>query len=269
MKLSIITVCYNAPNLKETCESIINQKCQDFEWIVIDGGSNNETQKIWDKYKKRIDIFVSEKDSGIYNAMNKGICLAKGEYLLFMNAGDAFYDENSVINFINSGLTAPVIYGNSVYFDPEKNKSYRISYPKKINKVFWINDCICHQATFIKAELFKKFGLYLETYKSASDFEKWLCFYKNKVKFEKLNQWISVFYLGGFSNKALEISNKERSMIEKKYFSEKEIKNNKGKRVYYKILERFFSIKNSLDKKKKIITILNIHITIPYKRKEK
>ena len=91
-KLSIITICYNEPNLEETCKSIVNQTWQDFEWIVVDGGSNEETQKIWDKYKYRIDKFISEPDNGRYNAMNKGIAQAHGEFLNFMNSGDFFYN---------------------------------------------------------------------------------------------------------------------------------------------------------------------------------
>ena len=93
-KISIITVCYNEPNLEKTCESIINQTMQDFEWVVIDGGSNEETQNIWNKYKHRINTFVSEPDNGIYDAYNKGVKLATGDYIIFMNAGDCFY-ENS------------------------------------------------------------------------------------------------------------------------------------------------------------------------------
>ena len=91
-KLSIITICYNEPDLEKTCRSIVNQTWQDFEWIVIDGGSNEETLAIFDKYKYRIDKFVSEPDNGIYNACNKGIKLAESEYVQLLNAGDSYYD---------------------------------------------------------------------------------------------------------------------------------------------------------------------------------
>ena len=95
-KLSIITVCYNEPNLEKTCKSIIEQTYQDFEWIVVDGGSNEQTQNIWNKYKNRINYFISEKDSGVYNAMNKGIKQSNGEYLLFLNAGDYLFDKDAL-----------------------------------------------------------------------------------------------------------------------------------------------------------------------------
>ena len=81
--ISIITVCYNEPNLKATCESVVAQTEQNFEWIVIDGGSDEKTQQIWQKYRHRINKFVCEKDSGIYNAMNKGIRLATGNICFF------------------------------------------------------------------------------------------------------------------------------------------------------------------------------------------
>ena len=88
--LTIITVCRNEPNIERTCESIVSQTWQDFEWIVVDGASTDGTLDILEKYKDRIDVFVSEPDTGIFNAMNKGIRLAHGEFLNFMNGGDEF-----------------------------------------------------------------------------------------------------------------------------------------------------------------------------------
>ncbi|MDR0678536.1 MAG: glycosyltransferase, partial [Holosporaceae bacterium] len=82
--LSVITICYNQPDIEETCESIVAQTFQDFEWIVIDGGSTDGTLKKLRKYKNRINVFVSEKDEGRYHAMNKGIRYAKGKYLNFL-----------------------------------------------------------------------------------------------------------------------------------------------------------------------------------------
>jgi len=84
MKFSIITVCFNeAAHIRETCESVVEQSCKDFEWIVVDGGSTDGTLKIVEEYRERITVLISESDNGIYHAMNKGIQRANGEYLIF------------------------------------------------------------------------------------------------------------------------------------------------------------------------------------------
>ena len=92
MQLSIATVCYNEKDIGRTCESIVSQSCQDFEWIVVDGGSTDGSLEVIKHYKERIDILISEPDNGIYDAMNKGIRLAKGKWINFMNGGDTFAD---------------------------------------------------------------------------------------------------------------------------------------------------------------------------------
>lgn len=111
-KLSIITICYNEPHVEDTCKSIVNQTWQNFEWIVIDGKSNEETLNIFEKYRYRIDTFISEPDKGIYNAYNKGIKLARGEYVQFLNAGDSFYSHDALnIFFSKVKRSASVLYG--------------------------------------------------------------------------------------------------------------------------------------------------------------
>lgn len=99
MQLSIVTVCYNEKDIGRTCESIVSQSCQDFEWIVVDGGSTDGSLEIIKHYKERIDILISEPDNGIYDAMNKGIRLAKGKWINFMNGGDTFADNCIVGDF--------------------------------------------------------------------------------------------------------------------------------------------------------------------------
>ena len=96
-KISIITICYNEDRVEDTCKSVIAQTFKDYEWIFIDGGSNEKYLEIHDKYKSYMSVFISEKDSGIYNAMNKGLSFATGEFVVFMNAGDCFYDETENI----------------------------------------------------------------------------------------------------------------------------------------------------------------------------
>ena len=97
MKLSIITINYNnKEGLLKTILSVVNQNHHDYEYIIIDGGSNDGSVDIYKDYADKNDYWVSEKDKGIYNAMNKGIDVAKGEYCIFMNSGDTFYDSNTL-----------------------------------------------------------------------------------------------------------------------------------------------------------------------------
>lgn len=265
-KLSVITICYNEPNLEQTCESIVNQTFQDFEWIVIDGGSNEETQKIWDKYKYRIDKFVSEKDNGIYDACNKGIKIASGEYLNFMNAGDSFADIDVLEKVFNQKRKyKDVLYGNEYHIYSDNAKTLCVM-PSEIKLDLLINNTIRHQSSFIKRELFKKYGLYSEKYRIVSDWEKWIVFFKNRVSFEYLPFVIANYDANGcsFSEKFNIIHNEEREEVLHKYFKEKilnHIKYNMPIETYTPI-EQIFSIKNSVDKTHKIITILGIHIKL-------
>lgn len=110
--ISVITICYNEPNLEKTCESVANQTYKNFEWIVIDGGSKQETLDIFKKYQNKMDYFVSEKDNGIYHAMNKGLRQAKGKYAIFLNAGDFFYAPDVLKKVVSCGLDKDIVYAD-------------------------------------------------------------------------------------------------------------------------------------------------------------
>ena len=112
MKLSIITVNFNnVEGLRKTAESIVSQTFQDFEWIVIDGGSTDGSKELIEQYSDRIAYWCSEKDSGIYNAMNKGVRYAKGEYINFMNSGDCFADSSVLSDVSERLLDNVILYG--------------------------------------------------------------------------------------------------------------------------------------------------------------
>lgn len=139
MQLSIVTVCYNEKDIGRTCESIVSQSCQDFEWIVVDGGSTDGSLEVIKHYKERIDILISEPDNGIYDAMNKGIRLAKGKWINFMNGGDTFADNCIVgdfLRFAGDNPAADVIYGdfNRMLPDGGVRKS---EFPDVVDKVFF------------------------------------------------------------------------------------------------------------------------------------
>ena len=200
MKLSIITVCFNEKEIRRTCESICGQTWQDFEWIVVDGGSTDGTLDILNEYKYRINLLISEKDDGIYDAMNKGILHAKGKWLSFMNGGDCFYD-NSVLEkvFEKSKYDLnkyAVLYGHT--FVRGKNK---ISKRKQIYFPFYfLNNVICHQSAFVKREAFDKYGLYNKNLKIYADHEKWVQMITHGEKFKLLDICISDFNSSGISS---------------------------------------------------------------------
>ena len=118
MKISIITVNYNDKDgLEKTIKSVLNQENTVFEYLVIDGNSADGSKDVIEKYKDKIDYWVSEPDSGIYNAMNKGILAATGDYLLFLNSGDWLYENDSIANVDKLILESKDIYfGNAICF---------------------------------------------------------------------------------------------------------------------------------------------------------
>jgi glycosyltransferase involved in cell wall biosynthesis len=258
--ISIITVCYNEPNLEATCESIVAQTEQNFEWIVVDGGSDEKTQRIWQKYRHRINKFVSEKDSGIYNAMNKGIRLATGEYLLFLNAGDAFEDSEVINNVIKMKLDRNIVYGDVRPVGRGDGKRIQ-TFPDFIERSYWIRHTICHNATFIKKSLFDKFGLYDETLRIVADGKKWLEFFLlRNCSYKHISLTVTKFDENGVSTdpKRRWLLMKEREIILKNYFSQKEIKREENRVKYNNVWERLFSVKNDWNKRTKVLTVVGL-----------
>lgn len=115
MKISVVTVCYNAADtIEKTMLSVLNQTYHDIEYIIIDGGSTDGTVEIIRKYADRIAYWVSEPDKGIYDAMNKGIKVATGEWINFMNAGDSFVNSNVLDRLMNFHKDGLILYGNII-----------------------------------------------------------------------------------------------------------------------------------------------------------
>lgn len=199
-KISIITINYNnLEGLKRTVESVIYQTWQEFEYIIIDGGSTDGSAAYIENQSSHFDYWVSEPDKGIYNAMNKGILKSTGEYLLFLNSGDRFYDlevlEKNQQEVCNADL---------VCFDLEfhKNETIRLDqYPKEVRFSHFMEGSIGHPSTFIKKELFEKFGKYNENLKIVSDWEFFInvIIFKN-ASYKNIAQTLSIFYAGGISS---------------------------------------------------------------------
>jgi glycosyltransferase involved in cell wall biosynthesis len=216
-KISIITINYNdAKGLERTITSVINQSSLIFEYIVIDGGSTDASLEVIRKYQNKINYFVSEKDSGIYNAMNKGIKVATGEYLFFLNSGDHFFNRDVV-----KKCTSFLQEEDLVYFNIEikgNNTSKIVSYPNILRFSDFYEGGICHQSVFIKKTLFEMIGLYDEELKIVSDWKFFiLALFKHNCSYKKVNETLSTYYLGGLSS---QINNfEERNSVIKEHFN--------------------------------------------------
>jgi len=170
-KLSIITINYNNKNgLEKTIKSVINQTFDNFEYIIIDGGSNDESVDIIKKYTNKIDFWISEPDKGIYNAMNKGISHAHGKYLNFMNSGDIFYNNNVLKNLFAKNYSEDIITGTTIGND---DNDIRFSTEGRITFLTLYRSTISHQASFIKTDLLHKYP-YNENLKIVADWEFWI-----------------------------------------------------------------------------------------------
>lgn len=202
MKLiSIITINFNnAKGLKKTMDSVVSQTCQDFEYIVIDGGSTDESVNVI-KYTPRIDYWVSEGDKGIYDAMNKGIAKANGTFCLFLNSGDYLYSKISLETiFPNLVLGEDIVYGNMKI--EEIDGSLKDGFmPVRIDLNHMMRDTLWHPVSFIRRELFQVCGMYDLNYSIVADY-KWFLFsiFKHKVALKHIDCFVSVFELGGVSN---------------------------------------------------------------------
>ena len=217
-KFSIITVCLNeVSGIQMTCESIVKQTYLNYEWIVIDGASTDGTLEIIESYRHSINMLISEPDKGIYDAMNKGIGKARGEYLIFINGGDAF----ATVNALALATQAPqteIIYGDLRLdtFDGEV-----LEYSDNFLARDLINSMLPHQATFYSRELFVAYGRYNTSFRVAADYElNARLISRHSVSRTHISEPIAIFNRDGISNSASHklIRKKENHQIRRKYF---------------------------------------------------
>lgn len=220
LKLSIITINRNnRSGLEKTIQSVVTQTSGEFEYIVIDGASTDGSVEVIEQFNNStIEHFrwVSEPDTGIYNAMNKGILKAKGEYLLFLNSGDWLVDENVVIDFIKNVFGTDIVYGDLNYVYGNDVKMIKI--PEKLNlEYFWWHS-LPHQSVFFRRNLFEQFGLYNENYKCLADWD--FCMKTivlNNCSYKHFNRLISNFDTDGISSNQtsefIKLKTEEREMV--------------------------------------------------------
>lgn len=201
MKLSIITINYNnLEGLKRTYESVVSQTCQDFEWIIIDGGSTDGSKEFIEEHQNKFSYWCSEPDKGIYNAMNKGIAKATGEYLQFLNSGDNLVDDKVIEDFLALDWKEDVILGDAIIDGDEKEIKI---HPDEENLDFDFLRCggICHQASFTKKTLFDLYGGYDEQLKIVSDWKFFLeVLIKHNCSYRHWNRIIINYDVEGISS---------------------------------------------------------------------
>ena len=239
-KLSIITVCYNNRNgLQKTFQSVIRQTFTDFEYIIIDGGSTDGTVDFIKANEQHIKYWISEKDNGIYNAMNKGIKVAKGEYCYFLNSDDCIAAPNTLEKIFAKIKNNPdIIYGNLAVLKNDKLQ-YVTKFSKNITPYSFYRhkQAIHHQASFIKRTLFNQYGLYNENIKLISD---WAFFFEVILLYDFSTQYINivfaVFLSGGESSTGI-CEKHIKNDIMKIHFYDKQIDDYKLKENLYKKLK--------------------------------
>lgn len=198
-KISIITVCYNSfATIERTIKSVIEQNYDDIEYIVIDGGSTDGTVDIIKKYSDYINYWVSEPDKGIYDAMNKGIKQAHGEWIHFRNSGDIFLKKDSVSTFFSAPIDddIDVIHGNCIYFD---ERGWFVQVPRSLSVSYKKEIPVLHPATFVRTSLQKKMPFDTQ-YKSSADYDFFFKCCEKGVKFEYRPILVAGFERGGISS---------------------------------------------------------------------
>lgn len=207
-RISIVTICYNAQSaIEKTMISVLNQTYQKIEYLIIDGKSKDNTNQVIKtcllNYPNRLDqvIHISEKDSGIYDAMNKGIRLATGDWIIFMNADDTFYNIEVLKSvFLNCNKETvddyDGIYGDTVRIDGDKKNLVKA---KKLSNI--VKDIplpFCHQSVFVRRDVLIENPFDLK-YKQASDYDMFAGFYIQGRKFKYMNIVVSNYMMGGIS----------------------------------------------------------------------
>lgn len=219
--LTIITINYNnSIGLKETIESVINQSFVNFEYVVIDGGSNDGSKDVISEYSEKINVSIIEPDNGIYNAMNKGVLNSNGKYVLFLNSGDTFYSNDAILSFKEylKTDTFDIVYGNLSVIDEEKK--WIKKYPSHLTLEYFINDTLPFPCAIINKKLIIDMGMFDENLKIVSDWKFFLqAICKSNKKYNYIPFTIVNFKLDGISSNNSELVKTEREKVLKDEFS--------------------------------------------------
>ncbi|MBP9889897.1 MAG: glycosyltransferase [Leptospiraceae bacterium] len=213
-KISIITInLNNKEGLRNTIESVMSQTFTDFELIVIDGDSTDGSQELINENSESISFWISEKDVGVYEAQNKGICAAKGKYCLFLNSGDIFY-RNDALSRVNPYLSELEVYYCDVMLVYNQNHKEIKKHPEDNLLYFLSYEMICHQGIFFRTDILLRMNLFSLSYTYCSDYELLIrLVLDSKIKLKKVNEIVSEFDMQGMSNR---MENGAKIQLEKK-----------------------------------------------------
>ncbi len=217
MRYTVITINYNnTTGLQKTINSVINQTYKEFEYIVVDGGSTDGSVELIKKFSGKIDYWVSEKDKGIYHAMNKGVTHAHGDYCLFLNSGDVFYDYNVLKTLDEPNFTEDILIGLVVI----DKYNHIISPPPEGELTLYhlYSGAVPHQGAFIRTILLRKYP-YDETLKISSDwkfFVQVLILQNCSVRY--IDKYVAMYDTGGFSSKHQELMRQEKDRVLAEFF---------------------------------------------------
>ncbi len=228
MKISVITVSLNmVDTVERTIKSVISQECDELEYIVIDGGSDDGTVDIIHKYEAHISYWCSELDNGIYDAMNKGLTVATGDIVAFLNSDD-WYEENAL-------KTVAAQFDEETYVLCGRVKAYEkgqligIEPNRKIScEELFFGMCYCHQAIFTRRQVFEQYGYFDTRYRIAADYDWFLNLYVNGIRIKAVDLILANYNKAGISNKQLKIVFSEfyeigrKALSQNKYMSEDE-----------------------------------------------
>jgi glycosyltransferase involved in cell wall biosynthesis len=218
-RLSVITIVYNnVRDIERTILSVTNQTYTNIEYIIVDGLSNDGTLQVINKYQDSVSKFISEKDEGIYDAMNKGLAVATGDYVIFMNSGDEFYARDTVANVFAAADDADIYYGETEMIDDSGQSlgQRRHKAPAKFTwRGFKYGMSISHQAIYIRRKLTEPYD---SKYQLSADIDWIIRAAKKAKKIVNVNQYVAKYLVGGMSKKRHRQSLDERFDIMKRYY---------------------------------------------------
>jgi glycosyltransferase involved in cell wall biosynthesis len=218
--ISIITInLNNSVGLELTIKSVISQASVDYEHLIIDGGSHDDSLEIIKNYSTSNLFWLSELDRGVYDAMNKGISKSTGSYLLFLNSGDYFVNGNSLQVLLDNSSGEDLIYGDLII--KKNGDDYLKSYPEKLNIRYFFRESLPHPATLISRDCLLRFGMYDVELRLVSDWKFFfLAVVKGNVSYKHVPFPVTVFPFDGMSSqdKFNDLQQLERNLVIKKYF---------------------------------------------------